>query len=258
MIDGGPASTREAEARHTWSGQNVGVDRRQPERPHAMGDVRRLTTPGRGCHRSAVSRTAHDTARRRDRDEEGHLRRVILRLDERGPDHVRHCRRAVGADRHLVWHAPVLRMTMEPIRHAFVSMGTRVQLIAAPESDGRDVARALRRVRRIFAREDVRFSRFRPDSELSTVNAQAGEWVPVSAPFATLIRMALKAARDTDGLFDPTVLPALMAARIRPGLRGRGGARRSRGRGASSHPARVRRPDDQERHRVRRLAGRRA
>ena len=101
---------------------------------------------------------------------------------------------------------------MEPIRHAFTSMGTKVQLIAAPESDGRDVARALRRVWRIFAREDVRFSRFRPDSELSTVNARAGEWVPVSAPFATLIRMALKAARDTDGLFDPTVLPALMAA----------------------------------------------
>ena len=101
---------------------------------------------------------------------------------------------------------------MEPIRHAFVSMGTRVQLIAAPESDDRDVARALARIQRIFAREDARFSRFRPDSELSIVNAHAGEWVLVSAAFATLTRMALGAARDTDGLFDPTVLPALMAA----------------------------------------------
>ena len=101
---------------------------------------------------------------------------------------------------------------MEPIRQSFASMGTRVQLIAAPESDRRDVARALARVRRIFAREDVRFSRFRPDSELSIVNVHAGEWVLVSVPFATLTRMALEAARDTDGLFDPTVLPALMAA----------------------------------------------
>lgn len=101
---------------------------------------------------------------------------------------------------------------MEPIRHSFASMGTRVQLIAAPESDGHDVARALTRIRRIFAREDVRFSRFRPDSELSVLNAHPGEWVPISAPFATLTQMALRAARESDGLFDPTVLPALMAA----------------------------------------------
>ena len=101
---------------------------------------------------------------------------------------------------------------MEPIRHRFESMGTVVQLIAAPESDRRVIDRALRVVKRTFAREEARFTRFRPQSELSRVNSQAGSWVHVSPPFANLMRDALRAAHETDGLFDPTVLPALMAA----------------------------------------------
>jgi thiamine biosynthesis lipoprotein len=64
----------------------------------------------------------------------------------------------------------------------------------------------------IFAEEDQRFSRFRPDSELSRVNDAAGDWVAVSEPFLEVTRRALQAARETDGLFDPTVLPALKAA----------------------------------------------
>ena len=101
---------------------------------------------------------------------------------------------------------------MEPIRHQFTSMGTVVRLIAAPQSDERTVRRALAVIRRVFAREDARFSRFRPDSELSRVNAMAGSWTHVTRPFATLTELALRAARETDGLFDPTVLPALLAA----------------------------------------------
>ena len=64
----------------------------------------------------------------------------------------------------------------------------------------------------VFRREDRRFSRFRPDSELSRVNAAAGEWVQVSRAFAILTERSLRAAAETDGLFDPTVLPALAAA----------------------------------------------
>jgi thiamine biosynthesis lipoprotein len=101
---------------------------------------------------------------------------------------------------------------MEPIRRRFESMGTVVQLIAAPESDRHAVDRAFRVVKRTFAREEARFTRFRPQSELSRVNSRAGSWVHVSSPFANLMRDALRAAHETDGLFDPTVLPALMAA----------------------------------------------
>lgn len=101
---------------------------------------------------------------------------------------------------------------MKPIRHSFTSMGTVVRLIAAPESDERTVQRAMAVIRRVFTREDARFSRFRADSELSRVNAMAGKWTHVTHPFATLTELALRAARETDGLFDPTVLPALLAA----------------------------------------------
>jgi FAD:protein FMN transferase len=100
----------------------------------------------------------------------------------------------------------------EPITGSFAAMGTQVELIAAPGSDRRAVRRSLFAAKRVFAQEEARFSRFRPESELSLVNAHAGRWVRVSRPFATLTERALRAARETDGLFDPTVLRALKAA----------------------------------------------
>jgi thiamine biosynthesis lipoprotein len=44
------------------------------------------------------------------------------------------------------------------------------------------------------------------------VNAAAGSWTRVSGPFLEVLELALEAARVSGGLFDPTVLPALMAA----------------------------------------------
>jgi thiamine biosynthesis lipoprotein len=54
--------------------------------------------------------------------------------------------------------------------------------------------------------------RFRPESELSTVNAAGGRPVPVSALFAEALGRALDVARATEGLVDPTVGGALVAA----------------------------------------------
>ena len=56
------------------------------------------------------------------------------------------------------------------------------------------------------------FSRFRTDSELSRVNASAAAVVVVSDTFARALRAALRAARATDGLVDPTLGGALVAA----------------------------------------------
>jgi FAD:protein FMN transferase len=106
----------------------------------------------------------------------------------------------------------VLRPVLEVERRTFASMGTTVRVVAPASGDPRRVERATERVRRVFEREERRFSRFRDDSELSLVNAGAGRWVTVSKPFAALTHRALRAARETDGLFDPTVLPALRAA----------------------------------------------
>ncbi|MCC6613263.1 MAG: FAD:protein FMN transferase [Anaerolineae bacterium] len=55
-------------------------------------------------------------------------------------------------------------------------------------------------------------SRFRPESELSRLNAAAGAMVVVSETLFTLLVLAKNAARLTDGLFNPLVLPALIAA----------------------------------------------
>jgi thiamine biosynthesis lipoprotein len=64
--------------------------------------------------------------------------------------------------------------------------------------------------RRIFQSWDRRFSRFRPDSELEQLNDAGGRPFPVSREMLMVMRAALRAARGTDGLFDP-----LLGARIR-------------------------------------------
>lgn len=56
---------------------------------------------------------------------------------------------------------------------------------------------------------DAACSRFRPDAEIHWVAANAGEWVTVSPLLAELVRVALDAARRTDGLVDPTVGSAM-------------------------------------------------
>lgn len=55
-------------------------------------------------------------------------------------------------------------------------------------------------------------SRFRADSELSLVNAGAGDWVEVSWGFVTVLTASLEAARLTNGLVDPTLGRAVKAA----------------------------------------------
>jgi thiamine biosynthesis lipoprotein len=59
---------------------------------------------------------------------------------------------------------------------------------------------------------DRKWSRFRPDSELSELNRGAGKPVAVSSETCALVLLAIEAWRSTDGLFDPTVLGALVAA----------------------------------------------
>ena len=56
---------------------------------------------------------------------------------------------------------------------------------------------------------DLACSRFRPDSELSRLNAAGGEPTAVSAMFADLLAVALRAARLTGGDVDPTCGHAL-------------------------------------------------
>jgi FAD:protein FMN transferase len=67
-------------------------------------------------------------------------------------------------------------------------------------------------VRALFEERDARFSRFRPSSELSRVNALPLGLTLVSGEFASMLSLSLDAARATDGLVTPTVGGAIVAA----------------------------------------------
>ena len=97
-------------------------------------------------------------------------------------------------------------------RREFHAMGTSVALIAPGDARTADLDLALDEVEREFAEQEQRFSRFRDDSELSEVNRSEARPTRVSGPFGALVERALRAAVATDGLFDPTLLAAVVAA----------------------------------------------
>ncbi|MCC7369236.1 MAG: FAD:protein FMN transferase [Chloroflexi bacterium] len=98
-----------------------------------------------------------------------------------------------------------------PMVSAFRAMGCGMQLTL--EAVDQDLGRLLLALGRETVEEiEQCLSRFRPDSELCRMNAGAGRWQSVSPTMATILLVALKAARRTDGLCTPTVLSALEAA----------------------------------------------
>ena len=58
---------------------------------------------------------------------------------------------------------------------------------------------------------EARWSRFRPDSEISRLRVAGGEWLAVSVETVELVSVAVEAWRATGGACDPTVAPALEA-----------------------------------------------
>jgi thiamine biosynthesis lipoprotein len=86
-------------------------------------------------------------------------------------------------------------------------MGTQVELLAAGAPSG-----ALAAARHRLADLEARWSRFRPDSEISTLNRAVGRPVAVSPETLTLLALAVLGWQATAGRFDPTVLDALEAA----------------------------------------------
>jgi len=71
---------------------------------------------------------------------------------------------------------------------------------------------ALLEVQRWMQRVERELSRFRPDSDLSRLNAAAGKPYRAGELLWQVTTAALDAARATDGLFDPTVGRALIQA----------------------------------------------
>jgi thiamine biosynthesis lipoprotein len=89
----------------------------------------------------------------------------------------------------------------------FPVMGSTAHVIVV----GGDRMLATRARDRLGALEQL-WSRFIADSEVSRINAAAGRAVAVSPDTRLLLRLALEGHRFTAGRFDPTVLPAVIAA----------------------------------------------
>ncbi|MGH2517494.1 MAG: FAD:protein FMN transferase, partial [Ktedonobacterales bacterium] len=103
--------------------------------------------------------------------------------------------------------------------HALVSdsrrmMGTEVSVhLSAPAERAGEAAGAVRASLDWLGEVDTHLSRFRPDSELSRLNAAAasGTAFPASELLFDAVEVALRAASASAGLFDPALLPQLEA-----------------------------------------------
>ncbi len=102
-------------------------------------------------------------------------------------------------------NAPALMASTTETR--FRAMGTDAHVIAVGGS-----TQLLERARARIDDLEARWSRFLPDSELSRLNDAAGRPVIVACVTFELISRAVDGWRLTGGRFDPTVLPALVAA----------------------------------------------
>jgi FAD:protein FMN transferase len=91
----------------------------------------------------------------------------------------------------------------------FGVFGTTAVLLVTDEAA---LSPAIQIAKAELAAIDLACSRFRPDSELSMLNASGGVITRVSELFAKLIAEALRAAELTDGDVDPTCGQALIAA----------------------------------------------
>ncbi len=94
----------------------------------------------------------------------------------------------------------------------FRVMNTDVRaVVCVPKGAHTTGDQALSRVQDLFGRVERVLSRFRPASELSRLNANAGRPFKASPLLLEVVRVALEAARATAGVFDPTVLHYLVA-----------------------------------------------
>ena len=84
----------------------------------------------------------------------------------------------------------------------FAALGTSARVVAPARTDaGHGAALLAEELEAI----DRACSRFRADSELGVVNARAGHAVHTGPLLVEALDVALRAARITDGLVDPTV-----------------------------------------------------
>src|SRR5512142_1848638 len=95
-------------------------------------------------------------------------------------------------------------------RVEFRAMGS--QMLALVDSESFEAAKALSHVPEWFQERERALSRFRADSELSSLNRSAGQPVRVSDTLWAVLQQAMRAAVESGGLVAPNLLDALIAA----------------------------------------------
>jgi len=92
-------------------------------------------------------------------------------------------------------------------------MNTAV-LLAAEDAGkaGADLGPELQAARLLIEQSEARFSRFLPASELTALNASAGDWHAVSRDLLDLLQQSRDFMAETGGLFDPSILGDLQRA----------------------------------------------
>lgn len=94
--------------------------------------------------------------------------------------------------------------------HRFRAMNTDVAVWLWNLDPQAQAGAILSQVEELFTAIEAEMSRFRPDSGLCRLNRGAGNGPqPVSAQLGRVVSLALAAARNSGGVFDPTVLMAL-------------------------------------------------
>jgi thiamine biosynthesis lipoprotein len=99
---------------------------------------------------------------------------------------------------------------MQEFTHHFQAMGTDVGLWLW-QADEQIARHALAETEHFFRQTEARLSRFQPESELSQLNRTAGQPFIASDVLFQLVEAALYWRDYSGGIFDPTVLKALMA-----------------------------------------------
>ena len=91
-------------------------------------------------------------------------------------------------------------------------MASEAHIIVVDGPDGSTGDGPVDSARAFLDHLEQRWSRFLPDSDITRINMSSGRPVEVDADTVTLLITMLDAWRLTQGRFDPTVLPALVAA----------------------------------------------
>ncbi len=101
--------------------------------------------------------------------------------------------------------------TLTSYHHVFDAMGTSWHITGVGKREA-EVMPAMWAAEQTVHDYDRRFSRFQAGSELYELNERSGQWVAVSAEFWDVLIKCLDLARQTNGVFDPSV-GSLLAAR---------------------------------------------